>query len=87
MNRFVPGWAIPLLIVFAFATVWLRLGVFQSTLELNQKNKILNNVKLDQEKIELRVAQLRSPRRLESLARQKFKLTPPTADRIIQLKE
>jgi cell division protein FtsL len=87
MNRFIPGWAIPLLIVFAFATVWLRLNVFQSTIELNQMNKTLNNVKLDHERLELRVAQLRSPRKLESLARNKFNLQPPTADRMIQLKE
>lgn len=87
MRRWVPAWAIPLLIVFAFVTVWLRLGVFQSTFELNQKTKILNNLKLENEKLELKVAQLRSPRRLEALARQRFKLNPPTADRIIQMKD
>jgi cell division protein FtsL len=87
MKRFFPLWTIPVLILFAFTTVWLRLTVVHTTYELDQANKTLHNLKLESEKLELKVAQLRSPRRLEALARQKFKLNPPTADRIIQLKE
>ncbi len=77
----------PVLIIFAFATVWLRLTVVKSTYELNQSNKVLYNLKLENEKLELRVAQLRSPRHLEVISRQKFKLNPPAADRIIRMKE
>ena len=87
MKRFFPLWTIPVLIVFAFTTVWLRLTVVHTTYELDQANKTLHNLKLDSEKLELKVAQLRSPRKLEALAKQKFKLNPPTPDRIIQLKE
>jgi cell division protein FtsL len=87
MRRFFPLWAVPVLIIFAFATVWLRLTVVRTTYELNEANKTLHNLKLDNERLELKVAQLRSPRRLESIAKQKFKLTPPTPDRIIQLKD
>ncbi len=87
MKRFFPMWTIPVLILFAFATVWLRLTVVQTTYELNQANKTLNNLKLESERLELKVAQARSPRRLEALAKSKFKLTPPTPDRMIQLKE
>jgi cell division protein FtsL len=86
MKKFVPWWIFPVLVVFAFATVWLRLTVFQTTYELNEANKTLHNLKLQNERLELKVAQLRSPRRLEALARTKYKLNPPTPDRIIQMK-
>ena len=80
-------WTIPVLIIFAFATVWLRLTVVRTTYELNQANKTLHNLKLENEKLELKVAQLRSPRRLEAIAKQKFKLSPPTPEKLVQLKD
>ena len=80
-------WTIPVLVAFAFTTVWLRLTVVQTTYELNQANKTLHNLKLENEKLELRVAQLRSPRRLEAIAKQKFKLAPPTPEKLVQLKD
>ena len=80
-------WTIPVLIAFAFATVWLRLTVVQTTYELDQANKTLHNLKLENEKLELRVAQLRSPRRLEAIAKQKFKLSPPTPEKLVQLRD
>jgi cell division protein FtsL len=87
MKKFFPLWTIPVLLAFAFATVWLRLTVVHTTYELNQSNKTLHNLKLDYEKLELKLAQLRSPRRLEALAKQKFKLSPPTPEKLVQLKE
>ena len=87
MKKFFPLWTIPVLIAFAFATGWIRLSVVQTTYELNEANKTLHNLKLENEKLELRVAQLRSPRRLEAIARQKFRLSPPTPEKLIQLKD
>lgn len=87
MKRFFPVWVFPILIAFAFMTVWIRLTVVKTTYELNQANKTLNNLKLEKEQLELKVAQLRSPRRLESLAKQKFNLNPPSPDRVISLKD
>jgi len=87
MKRFFPVWVFPILVAFAFLTVWLRLTVVKTTYELNQTSKMLHNLKLENEQMELKVAQLRSPRRLEALAKQKFKLNPPSPDRIIPMKE
>ncbi|MBC7397866.1 MAG: cell division protein FtsL [Bdellovibrionales bacterium] len=87
MKKYFPLWTIPVLIAFAFATVWLRLNVVQTTYELNEANKTLHNLKLENEKLELKVAQLRSPRRLEAIAKQRFKLSPPTPEKLIQLKD
>lgn len=86
MKRFFPLWVFPVLIAFAFLTVWIRLTIVKTTYELNQTNKTLHNLKLENEQLELKVAQLRSPRRLEVLAK-KFKLNPPSPDRIIPIKE
>ena len=85
MKKLFPLWALPVLILFAFATVWLRLKVVQTTYELNEANHTLHNLKLANERLELKVAQMRSPRRLESIAKQKFKLSPPTSEKQIQL--
>ena len=87
MSKFVPFWTIPVLIALAFSTVWLRLSVVHTTYELDQANKTLGNLKLENEKLELKVAQLRSPRRLEALAKTKFQLSPPAPEKLIQLKE
>jgi cell division protein FtsL len=87
MKRFFPVWVFPVLIAFAFLTVWVRLTVVKTTYELNQANKTLHNLKLESEQLELKVAQMRSPRRLEALAKQKFKLNPPAPDRIISIKD
>jgi cell division protein FtsL len=87
MKQFFPLWTIPVLIAFAFATVWIRLNVVQTTYEVNQANRTLHNLKLENEKLELKVAQLRSPRRLEMIAKNKFKLSPPTPEKQIQLKD
>jgi len=87
MKRFFPAWVFPVLIAFAFLTVWVRLTVVKTTYELNQTSKMLHNLKLQNEQLELKVAQLRSPRRLEALAKQKFKLNPPSPDRVISMKE
>jgi cell division protein FtsL len=87
MKRFFPAWVFPILIAFAFVTVWIRLTVVKTTYGLNQANKTLHNLKLENEQLELKVAQLRSPRRLEALAKQKFKLNPPSPDRVIPLKD
>jgi cell division protein FtsL len=87
MKQFFPLWTIPVLIAFAFATVWIRLNVVQTTYEVDQANRTLHNLKLENEKLELKVAQLRSPRRLEMIAKNKFKLSPPTPEKQIQLKD
>lgn len=87
MRKWIPLWVFPIIIFFAFATVWIRLSVVKKTYELNQVSRMVQNLKLENEQLELQVAQLRSPRRLETLARTIFNLKPPEAGRVIKLKE
>jgi hypothetical protein len=85
-RSWVPFWVIPCLILMAIGTVWLRLAIVRTTYSINQANKEIRNLQLEKEQMELRVAALRSPRRLEILSRAKFGLSQPKSDRIVHLK-
>lgn len=85
IGRWIPLWAVPVVIVLAIGTVWLRLSILRTTYEVNQANKLIRNAQNELDAAELRVAQLRAPRRLEFLARTKFHLAPPDAGQIIRM--
>ena len=85
MGRVFPLWVVPLLLVLAVVSVWLRLSIVRTTYEIDQVSKMIRNTQQDLEHIELKVAKLRSPRHLEALARTKFGLTPPLSDQVIRL--
>ncbi|NDD90668.1 hypothetical protein EBZ37_01065 [bacterium] len=78
-----PAWIWPVFLVFTIGSVWIRLSVVKTTYEVTQAEKNLRSLQQDREQIELRVAGLRSPRRLEVLARSRFGLTQPQADQVI----
>lgn len=87
MKRWFPIWIVPVLLVFAIGTVWLRLLAIRTTYDLNQVENEIQNVQREREQIALKVAALRSPRRLEQLAKTKFKLSPPKPGQTIYLQE
>ena len=66
-------------------TVWTRLSVVKTTYEVTQAEKALRSLRQDREQIDLRVAGLKSPRRLEVLARSRFGLSQPRSDQVIYL--
>lgn len=70
----------------ATGTVWLRLALVQLTYDINQMDRTLRNIKQERERAELKLAGLRSPKRLEQIARQKFSLGQPKADQLVYLK-
>lgn len=69
----------------AIGTVWLRLAIVRTTYEISQTDRMLRNVQQDREQEQLRVTALRSPRRLEGIARAKYGLVQAKADQIIHL--
>ena len=87
MTKWIPLWAIPILILFAIGTVWLRLSIVRTTYAINQTNKLIEKARQDREHIQLKLTAMRSPGRLESLARTKFGLVQPRADQVIYLKQ
>ena len=87
MKKWTPLWAIPLLILLAIGTVWLRLSIVRTTYSIDQADRQIREIHQSHEQTELRVTGLRSPRRLELLAKTKFGLAQPKAEQIIHLKE
>lgn len=85
MKRFFPAWIFPLLIAFSVGTVWLRLAAVRSSYAINKADRMISSLRAEREKAELKLAQLRSPKRLERLARERFRLQPPTTAQLIRL--
>jgi len=86
MKRWIPLWAVPLIIGLAVATVWLRLSIVKTTYGINQTEQMITNAKHEKEKASLRLAGLRSPRKLEAVSKSKFNLTQPRAEQVVYIK-
>ncbi len=86
IRKWVPFWAIPLTVALAAGTVWLRLTIVRTTYSINQTDKMIRNLQQEREQIELKLASLKSPRRLQSLAKSKFNLAQPKAEQMVHLK-
>ena len=86
MTRWIPVWVLPALVVFSVATVWLRLHMVRTTLSITQTDRMITNLLQERERVGLKVSALRSPRRLEVLARSRFNLNQPKAEQVVYLK-
>lgn len=84
-SHWFPVWIFPMILCLAIGTVWLRLAIVRTTYEIHQTEKILKEFQLEKEQLELKYAALKSPRRLELLAKSRFGLSPPRADQVIYL--
>jgi cell division protein FtsL len=82
-----PLWTVPVLIAMAIGSVALRLSIVRKTYSIDQMDRQIHALNEAQEKMELRVAGLRSPRRLEIIARSKFGLNQPRADQVISMSQ
>ncbi len=83
----VPAWVLPGILVFAVITVWLRLHVVDVTYSVNEVEKNIHQLQKLKDQLDLKASSLRSPVRLERLAREQFGLAPPRAGQRIQLKQ
>jgi hypothetical protein len=84
-RKWIPLWVIPVVIVLAIGTVWLRLSIVRTTYAINQSEKEIQGLRQAREQMELKVTALRSPRHLEGLARGKYGLGTPRAEQIVHL--
>jgi len=82
-SSFFPPWIWPVFFVLTIGSVAIRLSIVKTTYEVTQAEKTLRSLQQDREQIELRVAGLRSPRRLEVLARSRFGLAQPHSEQVI----
>lgn len=85
MKKWIPIWVIPLLVIFAIGTVWLRLSIVDFTYQINDATNATRATENQREQMALRVAGQRSPRKLEAVARTKFGLSPPRAEQVIPM--
>ena len=75
-----------MVIGMSILTVWMRLTIVRTTYTISQTDRIISNLQHEREKESLHLAGLRSPRRLEVLAKTKFNLAQPKADQVVYLK-
>lgn len=87
INRWLPIWVIPVVVVFSLGTVALRLNIVRITYSLDETDRMIRSLQQARDKAELKLSSLRSPRRLEILARTRFKLSPPQPSQVVHLKD
>ncbi len=85
LRKWFPFWIVPFLLVFSVATVGLRLSLVKTTYSINQAEKKIRELRIEKSSQEIRLSSLRSPKRLEALARTQFSLSPPRADQVIPM--
>jgi cell division protein FtsL len=87
LKQWVPIWVYFVLIVFAVGTVTLRLTIVRASLNKSQIEKMLSNSMHEQDQLNSQLSQLKSPRRLERLAKTKYMLDTPMANQVMELVE
>ena len=85
--RMMPLWAVPLLLFMAIGTVWLRHTIVNTTYAINKTERKIRDLQQEREQVYLKVTALRSPRRLETLAKSKFGLTQPKSEQVIHVSQ
>jgi hypothetical protein len=88
MNKkagWIPLWAVPVLVFMAIGTVWLRLTIVRMTYSVAQTEKMIRNLQHSRETAEVKLASMKSPRRLEALARSRFGLSQPHSDPVVHV--
>lgn len=86
MKRWFPIWVFPIILALGVSTIWLRLYVVRTTYSITQLDRQIRNMKYEKEKMELKMAALRSPRHLEGISRGHFNLVQPKAHQIVHIK-
>lgn len=85
LKRWFPGWAIAVIILMAIGTVWVRLAIVRTTYSISQTERAIRELQQAREQMDLKVTALRSPRRLEILAKSKFGLDQAKAEQIVRM--
>jgi len=65
--------------------VWVRLQVVHTGYELSAARHLAHRLEQEQRELELELATLTSPRRLEALARERLGMGPPTPGQIVSV--
>ena len=82
-NRIAPLWVFFALVAFATGTVWVRLNIIRTTYAINEINQKIEKSHQKGEILKLKLANLKSPQKLEELARRKFGFSQPRIEQVI----
>jgi cell division protein FtsL len=83
MNKIAPVWALFALVVFATGTVWVRLYIIRTTYTINDVNQKIETAHREAEGLKLRLADLKSPKKLEEVARKRFGFSQPRIEQVV----
>ncbi|MEO5970529.1 MAG: septum formation initiator family protein [Bdellovibrionia bacterium] len=82
-NRIAPIWVFFALVAFATGTVSVRLNIIHITYAINEINRKIEKSRQEGEVLKLRLAALKSPKKLEELARRKFGFSQPRNEQVV----
>ena len=87
-NKFVRKWAVWLWLatLLALFYVWARVQVVQLGYEITTLKNELEEKSKQASMLEIEVAKMKAPERLENFAKTKLGMQPPTADQVILVK-
>lgn len=71
------------LVFFSLLFVWSRIEVVQIGYEISYANKVYQNVSRENQRLRVEVASLKSPSRIEEIAKNRLDLVHPTHEQII----
>ncbi len=87
-NKFVKRWVFWLLFITALALfyVWSRVQVVQLGYEISALQRTNDELSKQVSMLEVEIANLKSPARLENIAKTKLFMQPPASDQIVLIK-
>lgn len=85
MKHWVPLWVLPTIVVFAIGTVWVRLAIVDTTYAIGEVGRQIATIRQDNERLQVRLAALRSPRRLQRLAGRRHHLSAAQANQVVHV--
>jgi len=71
------------LVFFSLLFVWSRIGVVQVGYEISHANKVYQNLNKENQRLRVEVASLKSPSRIEEIAKSRLDLMNPTPEQTI----
>ncbi len=86
MRRYVPLWVVPVLVILSVGTVWLRLLIVRTTYSISETDRQVKSLRHEREQMEWKVASLKSPKRLENLAKTHYGLGQPKSNQVVYIK-
>jgi cell division protein FtsL len=77
--------AVLMVIAGALSLVWVRLQTVHAGYDLSAARHLAHHLEQEQRELEIEIATLNSPRRLERIARERLGMTPPAPGQIVSV--